>query len=277
MYYTVSIVLDDFIGKLYTNYQENGTFKWCKMNKMKFILTVSFLLTIISCDTAKKDDLRKAEVFQFPHIVDRYGNETLELSAEDWINFSDCSPLYIGKLSDTIHIERNLRPLSLFHPPVMDSLEWNYDQDKGVFNKYFLDWTDSREYKDIDSVDLWIKIDTTQIINNYGRKAFPVLIQNESLDTIRIGYGNQIPLITEAKSQNGEWKPIEKKFVYRCGNGLHTIILPPKESLISSEIVYDGDFKTKLRIKVGNIYSEEYEGNINTSQFESELDMLEKE
>ena len=57
--------------------------------------------------------------------------------------------------------------------------------------------------------NLFIKIDTTQIINNNDKKAFPILIQNKSIDTIYIGYGSKIPIITEAKTKNGEWKPIE--------------------------------------------------------------------
>jgi hypothetical protein len=131
---------------------------------------------------------------------------------------------------------------------------------------------DNRDFKRRDSANLLIKIDTTQIISNDGRKAFPVLIQNATKDTIYIGYGNQIPIITEAKSKNGEWKPIKEHFTYMCGVGLHSIILPPNEVVITSELIYSGQFKTKLRIRMEDNYSEEFDGMINKSQFESEWD-----
>ncbi len=115
-------------------------------------------------------------------------------------------------------------------------------------------------------------MDSTQALNNEGRKAFPVLIQNQSKDTIVIGHGYEIPIITEAKTKDGTWKPIEKNRIYGCGNGLHAIILAPNEIVISSELVYAGNFKTSLRLKIGTDYSKEFSGTINESQFQNEWD-----
>ncbi|PHR23171.1 MAG: hypothetical protein COA38_17295 [Fluviicola sp.] len=240
------------------------------MTKTNFILTLSVLVIAISCNRTTNKDVDEVETFQFPKITDRFKNDTLELTSEIWLNYGDHTPYYFGKLTDSVSIERYLRPM--LPPPGADTSEWNFEPKEGKFDEYFLDWMDNREFKRRDSADLFIKVDTTQIINNNGRKAFPVLIQNKSIDTIYIGYGSQIPIITEAKTKNGEWKPIEERFIYMCGNGLHSIILPPNELVITSELIYTGNFKTKLRLKMGNNYSEEFNGTINETQFESEWD-----
>ena len=243
------------------------------MTKTNFILTLSVLIIAISCNRTTKKDVDEVETFQFPKITDRFKNDTLELTSEIWLNYGDHNPYYLGKLTDSISIERYLRPMMPPPPPPgADTLEWNFEPKKGKFDEYFLDWMDNRDFKRRDSANLLIKIDTTQIISNDGRKAFPVLIQNATKDTIYIGYGNQIPIITEAKSKNGEWKPIEEHFTYMCGVGLHSIILPPNEVVITSELIYSGQFKTKLRIRMEDNYSEEFDGMINKSQFESEWD-----
>ena len=56
------------------------------------------------------------------------------------------------------------------------------------------------------------------------------------------------------------------------GTGVESIILPPKQIVVTSELVYTGDFKTKLRMKLGSNYSREFTGSINLTQFESEWD-----
>jgi hypothetical protein len=141
-------------------------------------------------------------------------------------------------------------------PLVTDTSEWDFQPRKDKFDDYYIDWMDGRYFKRSDSANLLIKFDTNQIINNNGRKAFPVIIQNKSVDTIYIEHRNQIPIITEAKTKDGEWKPIEELYIYMCGVGLHSIISPLNEVVITSELIYSGNFKTKLKIKMGNNYSE---------------------
>lgn len=243
------------------------------MTKANFILILSVLLIAISCGRTTKKEVDEVEAFKFPKIIDRFKNDSLELTSEIWLNYGDHNPYYFGKLTDSISIERYLRPmLPPPPPPGTDTSEWDFEPRKGNFDNYFLDWMDNRDFKRRDSANLDISFDTTQIINNDGRKAFPVLIQNKSIDTIYIGYGSQIPLITEAKNKEGQWEPIEERFVYMCGNGLHSIILPPNEFVLTSELIYSGNFRTKLRIKMGRHYSKEFNGTINESQFESEWD-----
>ena len=102
---------------------------------------------------------------------------------------------------------------------------------------------------------------------NYG---YPVLLTNNHTDTVTVGYGVILPLEMEAKDSTGLWKPIEKRFIYACGMGLNSIILPPNEIILTSAPIYKGDFKTDLRLVLGDNFSPVFQGNINYSQFEKE-------
>jgi hypothetical protein len=237
------------------------------MKKTNFIYALS-VLVISSCGQSTDKDVDEVENFQFPRITDVLNNDTLELTSKVWLNHGNHEPYYFGKLTDSISIERYLRPMIPPPPPPgIDTSEWDLKPRKGKFDSYFLDWMDDRSYKYIDSAKLSIKIDTSQIINNDFDKAFPVLIQNTSIDTICIGLGGHISIIAEAKDENGQWKPIERGHAVGCSTGVHTIILPPNQYVLTSQLVYSGNFKTKLRIKMGNNYSEEFNGTINKSQF----------
>lgn len=242
------------------------------MNKINFIIPACFFITIIACNptqiqpqSEKTEKFKKKEVFPFPKIIDKLGEENLITINTNWIRERDHHPYFFGKLNDTILIERNL---GLF--PELYKLDTHFS--KGKYDNYFLLPEEAKEFKIADSVHLLIKVDTAQVINDYGRRAFPVLIMNQYNDTVYIGYGDQIPIVAEAISKNGKWEPIEERYIYMCGTGLNSIILPPHEIVITSELVYSGNFKTKLRIKLGNNYSNEFYVNINESQFESEWD-----
>ena len=95
------------------------------------------------------------------------------------------------------------------------------------------------------------------------------MIQNIGTDTITIAYGDFLPLITEAKDSIGNWKPIEEKWTYMCGNGVGSIILPPNEIGLSATMVYHGNYPTTLRLRIDSSFSNEFMGRINYRQFES--------
>ncbi|WP_178986719.1 hypothetical protein [Winogradskyella helgolandensis] len=108
---------------------------------------------------------------------------------------------------------------------------------------------------------------------------FPVYIYN---------FGNQETIIQkpivedlfmllEAKDENEEWKPIEylKQYKFLCGTGHEDYRLKPKHFMFSTVKRYDGNYKTKLRVKLMSFnkiyYSNIFEGCINHSQFDSEF------
>ncbi len=141
-------------------------------------------------------------------------------------------------------------------------------------------------YKIPDSNSMIIFIDTTKSVGSpmgvweYLNKAdyrkdkiaYPVFIENISIDTLEIGFGDILPIIMEAKDENGIWKPIQKKFIYGCGKGLTEFFLAPKQIAITTMKQFEGTFKTKLRLVYSyttlKIYSNEINGYINKGQFE---------
>jgi len=72
------------------------------------------------------------------------------------------------------------------------------------------------------------------------------------------------------KDSTGTWQKIECRFPYGCGLGINSIILPPDKIAISSITDYKGDFRTSLRLKMGNKYSNEINTTINYNQFDKE-------
>jgi len=126
---------------------------------------------------------------------------------------------------------------------------------------------------------LSVAIDTTQTIstsdfcysnNNYKTKffeSFPVFIENGTDSLALIGFGSKVNIIVEALDTDNIWKPIEKRFIYKCGNGLYYIYLKPNEICCTLIPVYNGDFSTQLRLNINNSYSKPYFGHIYKSQF----------
>tara|TARA_Y100001972_G_C7627595_1_gene314886 strand:+ start:57 stop:959 length:903 start_codon:yes stop_codon:yes gene_type:complete len=106
-------------------------------------------------------------------------------------------------------------------------------------------------------------------------EGYPVLIENisDSIWNIDTQEG-WVFMIQEAKNDQGEWKPIEY-IDYRavCGNSFWSEKLLPSHYLISKIYRYDGEFRTKLRVRFvteNQIFiSNEFVGMINPSQFEA--------
>ncbi len=88
----------------------------------------------------------------------------------------------------------------------------------------------------------------------------------------------------QALNNSGEWQDIEYLPSSWCGNSYHTVTLDNKEQWTFSVPVYEGEFKTKLRVELAFvdpadenpsdrrkkdlfIYSNEFEGSINPGQF----------
>ncbi len=184
---------------------------------------------------------------KFPIIVDNMTGQHAELASASWLGYAHNQAYYFGELLDTIILKRQI----------------DFKSD------YFASGYDYGNILTMDSARVGIKVDTSQIINTLGLKSNPVLIYNKSIDTLFIGTDGGVYFITEGKTKTGEWKPIEKHYFPFCGTGVISTILPPKKVVLSSVVNYSGDYNTKLRIKMGSNYSNEYDGWINESQFES--------
>lgn len=81
-----------------------------------------------------------------------------------------------------------------------------------------------------------------------------------------------IPFIQEAMDSNGIWRPIEYWLNWSCGNAYQQMNLGSGESMRYPIRKYEGDFKTKIRIKakINNqiYYSKPFNGSINHTQMD---------
>jgi len=226
------------------------------------------------------------EKFRFPVVID---TSDIKISKREatWLSTANYELLYIGKWQDSIYPDYKLKyyPIAPL-PPTPPANEFDPNDTIGYHKRltehkmypYYIDWMTPVNYKSWRNADFSIKVDTTQRVKNDDInvnwdepffEAYPVLIENKEKDTIIIGYGHFLPLITEAKDSTGNWRPIEKRWTYMCGNGVGTIILPPSEIGLSATMIYHGDFSTSLRLRINSTFSNEFKGNINYRQFES--------
>jgi len=251
---------------------------------MKVIsLPLYLIVTICFCATSFSGcQNNDNQTNTFPILVDSLNYPTLEKFASvTEMNHGSHHPYYIGKLKDTIQISHIYVPPPPPPPPLEDSIsqspsiqEQNNSDTSTAdnFDAYLIDWRSDEYFKHGNSADISIQIDTTQLIANiYAFQwTYPVILTNQSTDTLSIGHDKHIPIITEAQTRDNLWRPIEKKYIHGCGVGLNTIILPPNEIVLTSKLIYKGDFKTKMRIRFGKNISNEFVGSISETQFKND-------
>lgn len=135
-------------------------------------------------------------------------------------------------------------------------------------------------FSDFDKIHLptlKIWVDTTQVMQNERMYTgtlkgdnYPVYIINNSNLWFITNMDTAFPILMQAKDKNSEWQHIEYRIDSKIDPGLF-YFLAPKSYFVSSAKKYNGDFKTKLRLKFKQqgefIYSNEFSGSINESQF----------
>lgn len=199
---------------------------------------------------------------KFPIIVDSINEKSTDFNSTTKISW-EREVIYIGKYAKTIiskEVEDRRTPIENHHE---NPCSPNYtSREKGSFDN-------------LSNAKLEILVDTKQIIKfskwekgkaNYYN-AYPLLIKNIENKDIQIGYWYYIPALLEAKDENGNWITIEEYYIADCGTCMYQIYIKPNEILITTAVKYSGNFKTKLRIKIGENYSNEYIGYINKEQF----------
>jgi hypothetical protein len=105
-----------------------------------------------------------------------------------------------------------------------------------------------------------------------GNFYYPVYIVNQTPNTkLFIGKDGHIFAIQEALDEEGYWRPIEGRGFDFCGNGYWGLKIHSDEFITVLFPKYEGDFKTKLRVRIKNddmIYvSLPFDGVINKNQF----------
>lgn len=236
----------------------------------KTILIILVIIFFTSC-SSELDDTKEqttlTEEWTPPTLSEKdpkYG-DPFESS---WLPTGEYEPLYIGPEKDTIMVDHLLTAKFYHGIP----LEWFKNPDsipKPEYADYYLDWMDTTHSPvTIEVAELKIFVDTTQKVSGY-RASYPVFIKNLFSDTVLIAYGEMINAVMEAKNSEGEWKPIEEPWRWMCGTGVGHVMLPPNEIVLTSAVIYTGEFKTEMRIKIGKSYSNTFYGSIHPRQFES--------
>jgi len=251
------------------------------------ISIIGLVLFLVGCQTETKEQPVSIEqkAFKFPVIMDTSAFKTSKREAT-WLSTANYELLYIGKWKDTIYPDYGLKQFPIPPPPPppgskadpSDTFGYRKRLKEHKMHPYHIDWRAPDNYKSWKGAELSITVDTTQRVRNddfHMRweepffEAFPVLIENKEHDTIAIAYGDFVPLIAEAKDSTGNWLPIEEDWIYGCGNGVGTVILPPGEIGLSATMIYHGNYPTSLRLRMDSTFSNQFKGNINYRQFES--------
>ena len=258
-------------------------------SKLKKIFLLYLFVIFISCSNQSS----KKQHIVFKDTI----TKSVKFKKSKW-NFNvNNPPIYVGKEKDTILINYQLS--EMFRVPIPTPPKYYFEENNALYeyfeskkeynkkieaidkNPYCVGWFEKDQYRFYKYPDIELSIDTTQRIkkeffhfNDWNDTrfefyyAFPVIIKNKSIDTIKIGYNDHINLKKEALSPSGKWNIIEGKRQYKCRSGSNVSILPPDEIMITNTFIYSGDFKTKLRLKLGDsIYSNIYDGYIDKRQF----------
>lgn len=116
-------------------------------------------------------------------------------------------------------------------------------------------------------------------------KGMAVYVANNTRKKIQFNaQDSRLYMKVQALDPQGQWRDIEYLPGSWCGNSYHTLSLEPKTYWRFVTPLYEGDFKTRLRIELKyidpsdpgeegqerkelTIYSNEYEGSINPGQF----------
>jgi hypothetical protein len=240
-----------------------------------FNLTALFLL---SCQTDNKEAVKEVDNLRpFPVVLDTLGIDTFLYSIDDenptWLSTSNYNFYSIGEVEDTVYLGPFITFSAPPPPPLLPSGSQSTNtteitEHENPFKKYYIEWDEERNYRYWTQSKIDVQVDTAIKISN----SFPILLTNRDTDTIFIGYGRHVPLIMEATDSLGNWKPIQERFIHPCGIGVGSIILPPNECVLTLAPIFKGNYKTRLRLTLGDNHSNPFIGFINYRQFQSKFD-----
>lgn len=223
-----------------------------KGNGLLRISCLCFLFTCLAL-TSRAQTTPKVHFTNVPLVKMMRANFS---SPQTW--FRDLA--YIGNIQDTI----KLVGFKNDYDSIVEAIAYRID-DKEIqshFTSNTLDITiDTKYILPLETV-VW---SANKNIHHFY-EAHPIFIINRSDSLAKIGFGRNVRLIAEAMDTDGIWKPIERNYVYRCGTGLVSIYLAQGKMACVLFPKYDGDFKTQLRLRIENSYSQTFSAYINRSQ-----------
>lgn len=204
----------------------------------------------------------------------------IKLEKTDNLSFDYHKVHYIGYLKNEIRI--NYVDENTYNPLIKENYRSNNsDSLKKKFNKHeyhnvkiivdtsqttpliktFSD-TSGISDQELDSINNGLKEmkNFPEIINYYD--GFPVTVLNLGEEEEIIGFGNNVALELEVLNKEELWQNILKITKYVCGVGIKYFVLKPQQIATVFEPRLKGNYKTKFRYRLGNVVSNEFEGNI---------------
>lgn len=259
---------------------------------MKGIVIVCALALLFGCIAEEHEPVREEEEFQFPVFVDI--NDLpypASLVYVDDVGVAIYQPFHFGVLTDTFKYDADVI-VKLFAPPEpppppdmvgsykssersLDPVQQErYDEALANLLPHMQEYGMDKGYHVPNEGDIELYVDVTQKLKvldftskEIVKLSYPVVLCNTSNDTIIAGYGTSLQVVMEAKDPQGDWVPIEKHRRYGCGNGLMIYTIFPGEQLLTAAPIFSGSFETQLRLKMGDNYSEPFNGSIDPGQF----------
>lgn len=241
----------------------------------QIILYLSILLFLLAFKVAsnKAYDQMNDMDFSSIELIDTFTNvlSPLQQTKQSTAAFY---PMYIGTYTPQIPLFYSSNALD--HHRTRDWYAYNTPDSSTL--QLFVDTSKIIGSVQLLTIPILPTVETTEATDEpqYTRgniRSYPLFILNQSTTTVEMGLGEYLPLLIEAKDSTGHWKPIQKAYYHHCGTGLTNFYLPPNEFVLSSCPIFEGDFTTTLRVKhiwsKGN-YSNEFQSNINYSQFQEE-------
>lgn len=216
------------------------------------------MVSVASCAEQRKPAV-PITIFHNPVVLQTSTIDTVEFVKAE--HLTDAYPRFIGKskFCDTLEIpfqgKLDDMPDEDF---VDDGAVWRVDSFTSDGFELFTDYQSTVAY--------------TRHFQDNGQYYYPIYVVNNTPRTkYFIGKDSYVFAIQEAVDTNGYWHPIEGRGLDFCGNGYWGLKIHPKEFLIFMMPKYEGDFQTKIRvrIKIGDMVyiSESFQGTINEKQF----------
>ncbi|MDR6240075.1 hypothetical protein [Aureibacter tunicatorum] len=130
------------------------------------------------------------------------------------------------------------------------------------------------EYDEVSVIDT---LETIRIRKLYEEReprcvrSYPVYVENISGKDLRVfTVDDKLLMIQEVLDDNGKWRSIEYFRFGMCGNGYYYQPLPKNHFMLIKTPLYEGAFKTKMRLKMKiddkYIFSNEIDFHINRNQ-----------
>jgi len=226
---------------------------------MNYKIYISLILILCSCN---QDNLVNLSEYHPKIEMDMKSNITD--AKLKWQTTGLFEPLYIGKVDSLISTQKsyledsryNWRTKNLKNFGKTDAnILLQIDTTNIIYQKNFnIDYDSSYE---------------SDLIQSKYYYSYPVYMMNNDVENLTVGWGDIIPITKQAKDSMGNWRTVETAFTHMCGTGLTALNLAPGEIIVTSTVLYQGDYKTKIRLHYNGVYSNEIVEYINYNQFEN--------